>query len=109
MLPYNYNLSHDLTSMPDGSSGKAHTWDRGFNSSGLDLCTLVLILLACVGLSGCGGSTSSSSSPSGKDSGPTITSFTASPTSINSGTSSTLSWAAAGATSIAITPGAVTS
>jgi putative Ig domain-containing protein len=109
MLPYNHNLSHDLTSTPGGSCGKAHTWDRGFNSSRLDLCALVLILLACVGLSSCGGSTSSSSSPSGKDSGPTITSFTASPTSINSGTSSTLSWVAAGATSLAITPGTFTS
>ena len=49
------------------------------------------------------------SSPSGKGSLPTITSFTANPTSINSGTGSTLSWAAAGATSIAITPGTFTS
>src|ERR1019366_8974380 len=80
---------------------------RGLNSSGLDLCALVLILFACVGLVDCG-STSSSSLP-GKGSVPTITSFTADPTSVNSGTSSTLSWAAAGATSIAITPGTFTS
>jgi fibronectin type 3 domain-containing protein len=40
---------------------------------------------------------------------PTITSFTASPASISSGSSSTLSWAATGATSIAITPGTFTS
>jgi hypothetical protein len=40
---------------------------------------------------------------------PTISSFTASPTSITSGFSSTLSWTTAGATSIAITPGAFTS
>ena len=40
---------------------------------------------------------------------PTISSFTASPTSITSGSSSTLSWATAGATSIAITPGTFTS
>ena len=40
---------------------------------------------------------------------PTITSFSASPTSIASGASSTLSWATTGATSIAITPGTFTS
>ena len=40
---------------------------------------------------------------------PTISSFTASPTSINSGSSSTLSWVTTGATSIAITPGTFTS
>ncbi|HKO03983.1 MAG TPA: hypothetical protein VJW51_04505 [Candidatus Acidoferrales bacterium] len=40
---------------------------------------------------------------------PTINSFTASPSSIPTGSSSTLDWATAGATSIAITPGAFTS
>jgi hypothetical protein len=82
---------------------------RGLNSSGLDLCALVLflILFACAGLAGCGSMTSSNSS--GKGSVPTITSFAADPTSINSGTSSTLSWAATGATSITITPGTFTS
>lgn len=40
---------------------------------------------------------------------PKITSFTASPTSIASGSSSTLSWATTGATSISITPGTFTS
>jgi hypothetical protein len=40
---------------------------------------------------------------------PTISTFTASPTSIASGASSTLSWATSGATSIAITPGTFTS
>ena len=108
MRPCNHNLSNDLTSTPDSSYGKAHTSDWGLDSSGLDLCALVLILFACIGLAGCG-STTSSSSPTGKDSIPTITSFTADPTSINSGTSSTLSWAAAGATSIAVTPGTFTS
>jgi len=80
---------------------------RGINSSGLRVYTLVLILFAGVALLGCG--TSSSSSSSAKGSGPAITSFTASPTSINSGASTTLSWVAAGATSIAITPGTFTS
>ena len=40
---------------------------------------------------------------------PTISSFTASPTSINSGQTSTLSWVTSGATSIGITPGTYTS
>ncbi len=40
---------------------------------------------------------------------PTISSFTASPTSITQGSGSTLSWATTGATGIAITPGTFTS
>src|SRR5580698_4242982 len=76
------------------------------NSSVANIWALVLILAVCVGALGCG--TSSSSSSSGKGS-PAITSFTANPTSVNSGASSTLSWAATGATSIAITPGTFTS
>ena len=81
---------------------------RGLNSSGLDLCALALVLSAIAGLAGCG-SINSSSMLSGKSSTPTITSFTADPTSINSGTSSKLSWTAVGAASIAITPGTFTS
>jgi hypothetical protein len=81
---------------------------RGLNSSGLGLCALVLALFFSVGLAGCGAATTSSS-PAEKGSAPTITSFAANPTSINSGTTSTLSWAAAGATVIAITPGTFTS
>src|SRR5260370_18016008 len=107
MRPYNYNSSNDLISTPRGSYGKAYTWSGGLNSSGVHLCALVLILAVCVGLLGCG--TSSSSSSSGKGSVPTITAFTANPTSINSGTSSALSWASAGAPSLAITPGTFTS
>jgi hypothetical protein len=80
---------------------------RGVNSSELDFRALVLILFACVGLVSCG--TSSSGSSSGKGSVPTITSFAANPTNINTGGSSTLSWAAPGATSIGITPGTFTS
>jgi hypothetical protein len=104
MRPYNYNSSNDLTSTPSGNYGKAYTWDWGPNSSRRGLCALALIVL--LGLLGCGTSSSSSSS---KGSGPTITSFTANPTSMNAGTSSTLSWAAAGAASVAITPGTFTS
>ena len=119
MSPYNDYPSNDLTSTPSGNytydangntqtdtSGKAHTWDWGLNSSGLGHCALVLIiLLICVELTGCGSTTS----PTENGSAPTIASFTADPTSINSGTSSTLSWMVAGATSIAITPGTFTS
>jgi hypothetical protein len=114
MSAYNHNPSNHLTSTPSGrykycangntlpeASGKAHPRVR----DRLAFCALALILFACSGLSGCGSPTSSP----GKDSAPTITSFTAAPTTINSGTSSTLSWAATGTTSIAITPGAFTS
>ncbi|HKM84614.1 MAG TPA: hypothetical protein VJW96_00300 [Terriglobales bacterium] len=78
----------------------------GLNDSGPDLRALILIviLFGCIGLVSCG-----STSPTGKGSAPTITSFTANPTSINSGTSSALSWAATGASTIAITPGTFTS
>jgi hypothetical protein len=78
----------------------------GLNSSRTNSCVLVLILLACISLADCGGSSTSSV---GKSSGPTITSFAADPTAISSGATSTLSWATAGATSIAITPGTFTS
>jgi hypothetical protein len=79
---------------------------RGTNFSELHLCALAFIiaLFVCAGLAGCG-SMSSSNSVSGKGSLPTIISFTANPTSINSGTSSTLSWEAVGAAGITITPG----
>jgi hypothetical protein len=80
----------------------------GLNDSGPDLRALIviiiIILFGCIGLVSCG-----STSPTGKGTAPTITSFAANPTSINPGTSSTLSWAATGATTIAITPGTFTS
>jgi hypothetical protein len=108
MHPNNCTPSNDLTLTPNGRCGKAYTWDWRFNSSGVHLCALVLIILAvCVGLLGCG--TSSSNSASGKGSAPTINSFTANPASITSGASSTLTWAATGATTIAVTPGTFTS
>jgi hypothetical protein len=115
MSRYNHNQSNGLTSAPNrhhthcvngnalpGASAKVYPWD---SRRRLTLCALALVIFACFGLAGCG---TPSSSP-GKESAPTITSFTAAPTSINSGTSSTLSWAAAGATTIAITPGTFTS
>ena len=74
-------------------------------SSRPDLCALVFLLLACAGVVDCGTSTSSP----GNGPKPTITSFSANPTGINSGASSTLSWVTTGATRIAITPGTFTS
>jgi hypothetical protein len=67
-----------------------------------------IILCACAGLGGCGSTTSSNSS-SRNGPMPAITSFTANPTSVNFGTSSALSWATTGATSLSITPGTFTS
>jgi hypothetical protein len=69
---------------------------------------LILIFLVCAGLAGCG-STTPSGSPSGTGAVPTISSFTADPPSIGSGTSSALGWAVSGAAGIAITPGTFTS
>jgi len=96
----------------DSTCSPGRNWlrSRRLNSprSGLSALCFTIVLFACAGLAGCG-STTSSTSPSEKGAAPAITSFTANPTSVNSGTSSTLSWAAAGATSIAITPGTFTS
>jgi hypothetical protein len=92
----------------------------------LRLCALTLVAIACLGMLNCSGASSSlgsSGSSSGGGSGngggsgsgggqvskPTIGSFTASPTSINSGSSTTLSWTTTGATSIAILPTTFTS
>jgi len=81
---------------------------RGLQLSGLPLCAMVLTMYVCVGLVGCG-SVGSSGSSTGKVTVPVITSFVAVPASISAGTSSRLSWAATGATSISITPGSFTS
>ena len=104
---HKYNPCKDLNSTQSGCQMKECAWHPRLNSSGLGHCGVLLMVVVCVGLLSCG--TSSSNSSSGKGSGPTISSFAANPTSINSGASSTLSWAAAGATSIAITPGTFTS
>jgi len=79
---------------------------RRGDSSRPGLRPLVLILLACIGLADCGGSSTSSPAKGGA---PTIISFAADPSGVNSGRSSTLSWSTAGATGIAITPGTFTS
>jgi hypothetical protein len=63
---------------------------------------MVLALLAAGAVAGC----SSSSGPDGGSGGPTITSFTAAPTSLPSGGGSvTLAWTVTGATSLSIDPG----
>lgn len=81
---------------------------RRSNRSRPDLCALAVILFVCIGLEGCGSASSSSSHPK-KGSAPVIASFAADPATINSGTGSTLNWAATGATRIAIAPGKFTS
>lgn len=63
--------------------------------------------LACLILAGCAGNAYSSKPPSG--SAPGISSFSANPAAINSGSSSTLNWSTSGASSISISPGNFTS
>jgi hypothetical protein len=81
---------------------------RRLRSSGLHVCVVPLLLFVCAALfigtllTGCVAPVSSKKTP-------TVTSFTASPTSVNAGSSSTLSWVTTGATSIAISPGTFTS
>jgi hypothetical protein len=70
------------------------------------LALLVLVVLAIL-LAGCAGVTKPPSA--GPGTAPTISEFSASPTSITAGTNSTLSWSTTGATSIAISPGGLTS
>jgi predicted small secreted protein len=97
-------LSFGLRMNPANSRQSNKGGSPTIQPAGVALFALLLMLVACAVLVGCGTAT-----PAGKDVVPTINSFTASPTSINSGTSSTVSWAAAGATTIAITPGTFTS
>ncbi len=71
--------------------------------------SLFLLALACVSvaaLTGCGSTMASHPTPAPP---PAISSFTANPTSIATGASSTLSWTVINAGSIAITPGTFTS
>ena len=75
-----------------------------------DVLALVLILLAGVTLTSCGGATatSSNSSTQGQGTAPAIGSFSANPASLSSG-SATLNWSTTGASSVSITPGTFTS
>jgi len=80
--------------------------------AGLVLRAVAFVLFASAGLAGCGGSTSdpdSSTTNPQTGSAPTVTSFTANPASIKSGSSSTLNWVTIGATSVAVAPGTLTS
>jgi hypothetical protein len=95
---------------------------RSYSFASLYSLAMTSFLLISLGLAGCTAGTSSKS-PAGSGSGsgtgpgsgtgtgsaPTISSFAATPASINSGTTSTLNWAATGATSISISPGTYTS
>jgi hypothetical protein len=94
--------------IPNCSCAKNRSF-RGRHSSRLDFCALVLVLLACFGLSSCAGTATTVKTPPGNGSMPSIASFTANPATVNSGTSTTLSWATSGATTISISPGAFTS
>ncbi|HTX75715.1 MAG TPA: hypothetical protein VMD29_05860 [Terracidiphilus sp.] len=67
-----------------------------------------LLLFTCMGIAGCGGA-SPDAHPTPAQPQPTISSFAASPGTIASGGSSTLSWTTTYATSVAITPGTFTS
>jgi hypothetical protein len=61
----------------------------------------LVLLTACAGLAGC-----TQNLPTTKEvAAPTISSFSASPAGIIAGSTTTLSWTALGATSVAITPG----
>ena len=77
--------------------------------SGVPLTSAVfaLVLAVAAGIVGCGGTAGGGNS--GGVTAPTISSFTASPTSISAGGSSTLSWMTAGASNISISPGGFTS
>ena len=77
-----------------------HAMQSGINPRNSVVRALVL-LSAFAGLAGC-----TQKTPTLKQvAGPTITSFSASPTSIINGSTTTLSWATSAATDIAITPG----
>jgi hypothetical protein len=66
----------------------------------------MLALVSCAALSGCGSTTVSHPTPAPP---PSISAFTANPTSVAGGSSSTLSWTATNATGVAIAPGTFTS
>jgi hypothetical protein len=92
--------------LPNSFFGRNPGWGRLL---GLSVWALTAFAVCTfLGLAGCG-SVSSPGGTTGQGSAPAITSFAASPTSINSGSSSVLSWAATGATSISMSPGSFSS
>ncbi len=84
---------------------QSHTPIR-LKSSGTALCTLLLALTTCVAFPA---TAHAYQSPTRRGSKPSITSFSASPASIASGASATLTWVTTGATRITITPGTIRS
>ena len=72
-----------------------------------ELVGVALLLVAAFGVGGCANVSGSGKQPQGAV--PAISAFGATQTTINSGASTTLSWATSGATKIAITPGTFTS
>jgi hypothetical protein len=65
------------------------------------LCALALLLAICAGLAGCTTPFPKIAQPPE----PTISTFSASPTAITAGASTTLSWTTSGATSVSVSPG----
>jgi hypothetical protein len=75
-------------------------FSHGMSHGRAGLTAVVLVAAISVLGSGCGGSKSTTTTPTAA--APNITTFTADPSSINSGSSTTLSWSVTGATSISI-------
>ena len=73
-------------------------------SSVLRKASVVAVLLVAWVVSACGGGTSDSPTPP-PPAAPVISSFTATPSTITSGSSSTLAWSVSGATSVSISQG----
>jgi hypothetical protein len=97
----------DVANSPRRNRWNRNRWKLGLPISIATLCALIFVLSVCIGFAGCSGASTASSG--NNTSKPSIASFTASPTSISSGASSTVRWSASGATTIAITPGSFTS
>jgi hypothetical protein len=99
---------------PGGACCAGHT---NRTSAGAASRTPALLLMVCALLASCGGSsndpgsstTNPTSPPPTSGAAPTITSFSASPASINPGSSTTLSWVSSGAANLSVTPGTFTS
>jgi len=94
----------DFSKSPDGN--KISRKELSF--PWLPFYAFVVSLGVCLALAGCG-SVSSSGRSTGKGTKPAITYFAEDPTSISSGATSMLNWAATGATTISISPGSFSS
>ena len=115
--PGTQNVGTPLTLVATASSGLAVS----FASQTTSICTVSGTTATFIATGTCtiqatqpGNSTYAAATPVSQSftvnaAKPTISAFTANPTAISSGSSSTLSWTTSGATSIAITPGSFTS